>query len=78
MERLGPEDVSKPDREAQDGDVKAEHERAPDSEEPGRRRSDLEGGAWRTEATFDEQVPGPPPESGGEDDNVDPIVHRGE
>ena len=77
---LGPEDAPEPDRHAQAGETPAEYERVPGAD---RRegRSDVEDGAWRTEATFDEE--GAPLGDGAEpaadeDEDVDPIVHRGE
>lgn len=74
---LGPEDQDNPDRHAQAGGTPAEYaQRIP--------TGDLEGGAWRTTATFDDEVPGPPPKAddgkppAAGDEDVDPIVHRGE
>jgi hypothetical protein len=54
---LGPEDQENPDRHAQHGGTPAGYERIPRTD-PTKGRSDLEGGAWRTEATFDDEVPG--------------------
>ena len=68
-----------PDRQTQAGETPAEHEREPDAVREG--QSDLVDGAWRTTATFDQELDAPTGElrsSGDEDENVDPIVHRGE
>ena len=80
-EPLGPEDQENPDRPAQAGGTPAEYERSPRTDPA---KGDLEGGAWRTTATFDDEVPGPPPKvdhgkpPAAGDEDVDPIVHRGE
>ena len=74
---LGPEDQPHPDRERQqrDDDAATEYERHPEKERD-RGRPDVEDGAWRTEATFgDESDTGDPAR---DEDDVDPIVHRGE
>lgn len=73
---LGPEDQGAPDRDAQVDEVPAEHELQPKDGGPG--RSDLEDGAWKTEATWEGHDEAPKGDEGSEDDGVDPVVHRGE
>jgi hypothetical protein len=76
VQPLGPEDQERPDRDAQTHRVGAEHERAPKNEDD--EASDADGGAWRTEATFDGHEEAPKGDADEENDGVDPIVHRGE
>jgi hypothetical protein len=73
---LGPEDREHPDRHAQVGSARAEHERQPDP--PDGPSGDLESGAWKTEATFGDDAVGPPADPGPAEEDVDPIVHLGE
>ena len=77
---LGPEDQQDPDRHVQTGETPAEYERDPGT--GGEDRSDVEDGAWRTEATFDDGLAATPADDirprDDEDEDVDPIVHRGE
>ena len=75
---LGPEDQRHPDRDVQAGETPAEYERVRATDR-GTGRSDVEDDAWRTEATFDGvAATSSGGESRSEDDDVDPIVHRGD
>jgi hypothetical protein len=80
----GPEDQPHPDKERQQRDPggTSEHERHPEQDRD-RGRSDLDGGAWHTEATFEGDPTGkaprrPRPRGRPDEPDVDPIVHRGE
>jgi hypothetical protein len=73
---LGPEDQAHPDRDAQVDEVGNRFERSRTSR---RESSDVEGNAWEAEATWEDDPVGPPAvDDASDDDDVDPIVHRGE